>query len=134
MANGVLIAFQIIFTLFTIAAVSLWSNDGLLLKGWVIGVLVFFCISAVVSETSEGFLFELTPQKQCDGGPYMYSSNPAKQALCSKFTPKDLSRYECSRGYVGRPVWWDYSAESNSDWKNGRCDKIGVPQSDPQVL
>ena len=98
-------------------------------------VVIAVAAGVIVSfQSREGFLFELTPQKQCDGGPYMYSSNPQKQALCSQFSKKDLSRYECGPGFDGRPVWWNYSPESNSEWKNGRCSQIGIPPTDPQVL
>ena len=83
-------------------------------------------------------MFQLTPEKKCDGGPYMYSSDPERQALCSKFSQDDLSRYECPAGlYHGRPVWWDGATNgtlSNDEWKNETCDQISTDNNEPQVL
>jgi hypothetical protein len=136
-----IIAVQVVFGLLIIGGLLTSELFEKRVKYVLIGCISFIIISGIISATAvstcdskENFFFELTPQKQCDGGPYMYSSNPAKKALCSKFSQSDLDRYECGRGYVGRPVWWNYSPESDSKWQNGRCSKIGVPEPDPQVL
>ena len=60
-----------------------------------------------MNDTQDNFHFELTPQKKCDGGKYMYTSDPEKQKLCASFTPDELSMYECSPGFHGRPVWFE---------------------------
>lgn len=108
--------------------------------------LVFIAFYFICKSTTEGFFFELTPEKKCDGGPYMYSSDPQKQALCSKFSKGDLARYECSYGnpdltgrmlYHGRPVWWEGAGNgtlSNAKWENPSCGDINPDQKDPQVL
>ena len=86
---------------------------------------------------NEGFFFELTPEKKCDGGPYMYSSDPERQALCAQFSQSDLSRYNCGPGFEGRPIWRGGAGNgtlSNANWKNESCNKINNPLPDPQVL
>ena len=96
-------------------------------------IVVLFTI--LLKNNKDGFHFELTPEKKCDGGPYMWSSNPEKQELCSKFSPQDLARYECGAGFHGRPVWWGGDApESDSKWQNARCGNISSSYNDPQVL
>lgn len=99
----------------------------------VFAVVVLFTV--LLKHNKDGFHFELTPEKHCDGGPYMWSSSPEKQALCSKFSKKDLSRYECGAGYDGRPVWRGGNApESDAKWQNARCNNISSSYNDPQVL
>ena len=73
--------------------------------------LVFTLLAWVILEVNinnvwskDNFLFEVTPEKRCDGGPYMYSSNPELQKLCGEFSQNDLNRFECSNGYIGRPI------------------------------
>ena len=83
---------------------------------------------------NENFHFELTPEKRCDGGQYMYSSDPARQALCSQFSAADLSRYECGPGYIGRPIWRGGAGNgtlSNANWKNESCNQIDDSVKDP---
>jgi hypothetical protein len=77
-----------------------------------IAISLIFTISAwIILEVNknnvwskDNFLFEVTPEKRCDGGSYMYSSDPELQKLCGQFSNKDLSNYECSHGYTGRPI------------------------------
>jgi hypothetical protein len=87
-----------------------------------------------MNDNGEGFHFELTPEKKCDGGPYMYSSDPERQKLCSQFSPEDLSKYECCPGFHGRPVWWNRDSESNDNWSNQMCNGNFKDFSDPHVL
>ena len=90
-----------------------------------------------VQNLNENFHFELTPEKRCDGGEYMRSSDPARQALCSQFSAADLSRYECGPGYIGRPIWRGGAGNgtlSNANWKNESCNQIDDSVKDPQVL
>lgn len=86
-----------------------------------------------MSDIKDNFHFELTPEKKCDGGPYMYTSDPEKQKLCSQFTKQQLSEYSCPPGFHGRPVWWERSDESNADWANTMCDN-GFNDDYPKVL
>jgi len=114
--------------------------DGKFLKvGLTFLTIVIFQIilDATKKFSKDNFMFQLTPEKKCDGGPYMYSSDPARQALCSKFSEKDLLRYDCPVGYHGRPVWWDGATNgtlSNDNWQNDTCNQISKDYDDPQVL
>jgi hypothetical protein len=96
-----------------------------------------YFIDGNVQNLNENFHFELTPEKRCDGGEYMRSSDPARQALCSQFSAADLSRYECGPGYIGRPIWRGGAGNgtlSNANWKNESCNQIDDSVRDPQVL
>ena len=66
-------------------------------------------------------IFKVTPAKICASGPYMRTSDPELQKLCSNYTNQDFAQISCSRGFHGRPVHWDYSEPSNSEWKDTRC-------------
>ena len=76
--------------------------------------LVFTLLAWVILEVNinnvwskDNFLFEVTPEKRCDGGPYMYSSNPELQKLCGEFSQNDLNRFECSNGYMHTSAYSD---------------------------
>lgn len=92
-------------------------------------VFVLFVLSYLFKDSCdsccpESFTFELTPEKKCDGGPYMYSSDPERQKLCAKFTRADLAQYECPAGYNGRHVRRadvGNGTLSNTEWKNPKC-------------
>ena len=98
---------------------------------------VFLLYNYLTKDIKDNFYFELTPEKQCDGGPYMWSSSPEKQALCSKFSKADLARYECPNGFIGRPIWRQGAGNiplSDDNWQNTTCKQIGKDLPDPQVL
>ena len=94
--------------------------------------------SKILDLSKDNFFFELTPQKYCEGGPYMWSSNPEKQKFCSQFSKADMARYECPVGFHGAPIWREGQGnqppESNDQWKNTRCAAISNDYNDPQVL
>ena len=99
---------------------------------------VFILYNYLTKDIKDNFHFELTPEKRCDGGPYLWSSSPEKQALCSKFSKADLARYECPAGlYNGRPIWREGAGNiplSDDNWQNTTCNQIGQNLPDPQVL
>ena len=103
----------------------------LILLGFLFTGLVF--LLKKMNDVKDSFHFELTPEKKCDGGPYMYSSDPEKQKLCSQFTQEQLDQYSCCRGFHGRPVWWSRTDESNSNWENTMCNN-GFDDDYPKVL
>ena len=91
---------------------------GLLFTG-----LSYLLINSDLNKTQkDNFHFQVTPEKLCDLGPYMYTSDPVKQKLCNSFSPSDLAKYECCPGQHGRPVWFNRTDESNADWENTMCD------------
>jgi hypothetical protein len=98
---------------------------------------VFMLYNYLTKDIKDNFHFELTPEKRCDGGPYMWSSSPEKQALCSKFSKEQLARYECPAGFIGRPIWREGAGNiplSDDNWQNTTCNQIGKNLPDPQVL
>lgn len=102
---------------------------GLLFTG-----LSYLLINSDLNKTQkDNFHFQVTPEKLCDLGPYMYTSDPVKQKLCNSFSPSDLAKYECAPGFNGRPIWWARSDESNADWANTMCDS-GLDDFKPHVL
>lgn len=74
-----------------------------------------------VANSSDNFTFELTPEKLCAGGPYMWG-NPEIAKLCSKYTPQQLSEYNCGVGFHGAPVHWERTDMSDKNWENHMCD------------
>jgi hypothetical protein len=101
----------------------------------ILGVVVSYPVLLDLSK--DDFHFELTPEKHCEGGPYMWTSDPEKQKFCSKFTKADMARYECGVGFHGAPIWrggaGNQPPESNSNWKNERCSDVNSDNG-PQVL
>jgi len=98
-------------------------------------IVALYCY--FTKDMKDNFHFELTPEKYCDGGSYMRSSSPEKQALCSKFSATDLARYDCPNGFIGRPIWRQGAGNmplSDGDWQNTTCKQIGKDLPDPQVL
>ena len=102
----------------------------------VLGIVLLY--NHLTKDIKDNFHFELTPEKRCDNGPYMWSSNPEKAALCSKFSKEQLARYECPGGlYNGRPIWRQGAGNiplSDDNWQNTTCKQIGDNLPDPQVL
>jgi hypothetical protein len=78
--------------------------------------------------SGESFHFEVTPEKQCDGGPYMYSSAPdhvknyCNKLLSSQEGIDQYNKYNCNGAYVGRPLNFpDFAPPSNDMWENEMC-------------
>jgi hypothetical protein len=86
-------------------------------------LFVIYQVSGVGNVSSkDNFTFELTPEKRCEGGPYMYSDDPEKLAFCSQFSPEDMSRFSCGVGFHGAPVTFKRDDMSDSKWENHMCD------------
>jgi len=130
----------VFFIFFIIAKASLYLSPILKINqdiSLLIGALILTGIIFLLDKfdyTKDDFFFQVTPQKQCDGGPYMYSSNPEKQKLCSKFSKQELAQYSCPSGFDGRPVHWRRNDMSDSHWNNTMCDGNFKDYSDPMVL
>lgn len=76
----------------------------------------------------DNFHFQVSKPKLCQGWPYMQTSAPKEiQEYCSKLlsTPEGKQKYDsmncATPGFVGRPVHFEYTPESNANWKNERC-------------
>ncbi len=86
-----------------------------------------------------GRLFEPNPAWQCSLGPfgwgspdsetYKFCSNPAN-------LPAIAATICCSPGFSGGlPLNFQYSTESNGNWKNTRCDCLKcVPRTEPCAI
>ena len=124
---------------FIIAKISLYFSRSLninqdlsLLIGGVIITFVIFLLDKL-NYIKDDFFFEVTPEKLCSGGDYMNSSDPERRKLCSKFSKEQLAEYNCPVGFHGRPVNYQYSNMSDSNWNNTICDG-NFDYTDPTVL
>lgn len=66
-------------------------------------------------------LFEVTPSKKCEGGPYTYSSNDEIQKICSDISQDEINKVSCQPGYNGRPIHFEFTPLSDDKWTNKRC-------------
>lgn len=103
----------------------------LLITSILFAVIIYFLKNN--NYIKDDFHFQVTPQKLCDGGSYMYTSDPERKKLCDSFSNEDLSKYSCCPGFHGRPVWFNRSDESDSNWENSMC-KDGLDNFDTHVL
>lgn len=95
-----------------------------------------------ITNSSENFHFQVTPEKLCQGGPYMISSAPKEvQDYCYKLwsTPEgrcDYAKFNCTGpGYVGRPLHFERTPMSNDMWQNSMCDdRVKKDRFYPSVL
>jgi hypothetical protein len=88
----------------------------------------------------DGFNFQVSGPKMCQGGPYMISSAPQDvKDYCHKLwsTQKGRDSYNavnCGSSFVGRPVHFDRTPMSNDMWENEMCNPPYVNMNDPCVL
>jgi hypothetical protein len=61
-------------------------------------------------------LFSVTPAKKCCEGNYLLSM--AEREECNKMTFKECTSNCCGKGYVGRPILFEYSTMSDHNWSN----------------
>jgi len=93
-------------------------------------VLLLLLISLFVKKgaSKDGYeLLEISPAKKCIGGPYMWGDvNSPTFKYCSD--PKNqqaIQDVSCCAGFVGMPVKYTYTPESDDQWKNPRCHNYG---------
>ena len=79
---------------------------------------IIYCLDYCFTEVKDNFNFEVTPEKLCQGGPYMYSSNPEKLKYCQSLSPDSYFRYNCPCGFSGRPAVFQYTPLSDDKWQN----------------
>ena len=106
-------------------------------------LVVFLNKSSGLNEhyQKDGFHFEVTPPKLCDGGPYMTQSGSANHEYCQNLlsTPEGVKKYDtynCANPmYMGRPGnFGDWTPISDGNWKNQRCTTPMSPGDRPMVL
>jgi len=80
------------------------------------------------NKSSDSFHFEVTKAKQCQGGPYMHQSGETHE-MCKEFMSTQEGQdqycmYNCGlHGFNGRPVHFEYTPLSDSNWNNTTCEK-----------
>ncbi len=84
-------------------------------------------------EQKDSFTFQLTPEKHCRGGSYMWGDGE-KRKFCSQFTPQDIGYFSCSAGFHGAPVHWRRTNISNNEWENRTCDCDFKRYNDPEAV
>ena len=142
-AGILLLVFFVFFpTLYDIGNDEVLKNQPVnylnILVKFIVVLAIIVIVPVLFGDNKDGFYFQLTPEKHCTGGNYMYSSDPQRKAFCAQFDKSDMARYECGPGFHGAPVWREGQGnqppESNADWKNTRADNISDTYNDPQVL
>lgn len=135
-----IIFYILVFLLFfIIAKSSLYFSNRLKINqdlSLFIGALLLTGVILLLNKfdyTKDDFFFEVTPEKLCGGGKYMRTSDPELQKMCSKFSKKQLDEFNCPVGFHGRPVNYQYSNMSDSNWENTICDNCNEYE-DPRVL
>jgi hypothetical protein len=147
------IIFFILFFIFTILSVIATEeiyNANKVYK--MITIVVISLISTIILfviyklyKNKEGFHFEVTPQKSCEGGSYMHQTNKMCQKMWN--TPQgksDLATYNCLSGYCngkgdglfkGRPLNIGYRQDLSDDhWQNKLCNGNFLEEDKPMVL
>lgn len=83
--------------------------------------LVFFNVRTSKKENYR--LLEITPSKKCVLGPYTWGKpdSPLYKFCSSPEVQQDVARQTCPHGFYGVPVNWNYTPESDDQWKNRRC-------------
>ena len=86
-------------------------------------LLSVYKLANIQHQEKEGFHFELSKSKKCQGYPYMHSSNPELLKECAQ----ELSTEECpcNVGFIGNNLnRIEYTPVSNQYWENERCGQL----------
>lgn len=79
-------------------------------------------------EEKDGYkLLEISPAKKCIGGPYMWGDvdSPTYKYCSDPKNQQAINDVSCCTGFVGMPVKYSYTPESDEQWKNPRCYNYG---------
>ena len=95
----------IIFYIFAIS--SFYLNTKLKINIHVLLILFAILLSCIIfllrQQQKDSFTFQLSPEKHCIGGPYMWQ-NEEKRKFCSQFTEQDIGKFSCNVGFHGEPI------------------------------
>ena len=117
-----------------------------ILLSLVISTILILFVFSTLKNRKEGFHFEVTPEKLCDGGPYMTQTGPNHEYCLKMWNSPEgrakLGNYNClhgdckSRGLTnGRPVnMAAMTPLSNANWENEMCSKPVLGKNRPRVL
>ena len=78
--------------------------------------------------------FEPSLSRQCDGGAYMYTSNPALTQACAAAPYSDTFDTCRQPGFQGRPITFEYLNLSDNHWKNSLTCGSNGPNGDSYHL
>ena len=83
-------------------------------------LLSVYKLANIQHQEKEGFRFELSKSKKCQGYPYMHSSNPELLKECAQELSTEEGR--CNARCNGHNLnHFEYTPESNQYWENERC-------------
>lgn len=108
-------SYFIIFVKFNSINYKTIPNVSIVINGILFTIFVFFLIR-FFKDSKDSFTFEVTPIKLCDGGPYMYSSNPERKKICLNNIDSQIN---CGVGFHGKP--FDYTSFLNDQSENKTC-------------
>ena len=77
-------------------------------------------------------LLEISPEKKCVLGPYTWGpvDSPLYKFCSNPANQQKIDNVTCQAGFYGFPVKWDYTPESDDEWKNRRCNKLKKDNSE----
>jgi hypothetical protein len=124
--------FCLIFVITTIALIGFnqtfakFKNLSPIVSSYIVSFLITIVLLSVYKLTNikhkekEGFHFELSKSKKCQGYPYMQSSNPELLKECAQELSTEKCR--CNAGFIGNNLnRFEYTPISNQYWENERC-------------
>jgi hypothetical protein len=124
--------FSLIFVITTTALIGFnqtvvkFKNVSPILSSYIVSFLITILLLSVYKLTNiqhkekEGFHFELSKSKKCQGYPYMHSSNPELLKECAQELSTEEGR--CNARCNGHNLnHFEYTPESNQYWENERC-------------
>jgi hypothetical protein len=81
-------------------------------------------------------MLTISPEKKCELGPYTWGpkDSPTFQFCSDPANRATIDAMTCANGFVGRPVHFNYTPESNAQWRNTRCDPDDFDDYTPEVL
>lgn len=136
--NFGVVLFSTVLTSLIVCSCGFKNKESTMVAYTLIPAVLVVAIKAILDSIDvDNFrMLEITPQKKCDLGPYTWGApNSRTYKYCSSQTPETLSNYICPEsGYIGRPVHYVYTPESDSTWGNPRdCNTLSYDR-DPYVL
>ena len=124
--------FSLIFVIITIALIGFnqtvvkFKSVSPIVSSYIVSFLITIVLLSVYKLTNiqhkekEGFRFELSKSKKCQGYPYMHSSNPELLKECTQELSTEEGR--CNARCNGHNLNnFEYTPESNQYWENERC-------------
>ena len=142
MSSKEIIFFILVFVMMLVSAYTTFVAGPKLKLGPTPALLIFTLLTVIflyfiykltnVCSNQDGFHFEVTPAKLCDGGMYMTQTGP-NHGMCKKMWMtnagrQELGHYNCLNGgcdnqglYNGRPLHMERTPMSDALWQNQMC-------------